>query len=81
MATSNRDCQFIGVARMNIMDEIGAIALKLDEEDFKCLVRGGTLKILGGRIIIALSDIGFSRMDAAIDSAKQGIDIYKGHEK
>ena len=49
----------------------------LDEECFRCLVRGGIVHI--GKIRIALQDIGFERMDEAITSADNGIDIYKDH--
>lgn len=51
---------------------------KLDYEDFKCLVRGGTLHLPDGHLMI-LQDIGFENMRAAIESAEQGIDIYKSH--
>lgn len=53
--------------------------IKLDEEDFKCLVRGGLLKI--GNINLLLSDIGFDRMDKAISIADNGVDIYVGRER
>jgi hypothetical protein len=53
--------------------------IRLDEEDFKCLVRGGVLKI--GDIHIILSDIGFDCMDYAISMAHDGIDTYKDHIK
>jgi hypothetical protein len=54
--------------------------LKLNEEDFKCLVRGGVLHV-GKQLRIILSDIGYEQMLNAIDSATQGIDIYKDHLK
>lgn len=53
--------------------------IMLDEECFKCLVRGGVVH--AGKIRIALSDIGFDRIYQAIESAEQGIDIYKEHHK
>jgi hypothetical protein len=54
--------------------------LMLDEEDFKCLVRGGVLKV-GNELNIALRDIGFCQMDEAIDSASRGVDTYKDRQK
>ena len=53
--------------------------IMLDEECFKCLVRGGVVH--SGKIRIALSDIGFDRMEHALDSAQRGIDIYKDHNR
>ncbi len=53
------------------------VSIMLDEESFKCLVRGGIVYI--GKIRIALSDIGFDAMDDALGSAIEGIDIYKDH--
>ena len=53
--------------------------IMLDEECFKCLVRGGV--VYSGKIRIALSDIGYERMLNAIDSATHGNDIYKDHHK
>lgn len=55
--------------------------IMLDEEDFKCLVRGGVISINKGGVKIALSDIGFDRMDIAIALAVEGVDIGKNHEK
>ena len=52
--------------------------IMLDEECFKCLVRGGVVH--SGKIRIALSDIGFDRMDDAITSADKGINLYKDHK-
>ena len=49
--------------------------IMLDEECFKCLVRGGVVH--SGKIRIALSDIGYERMLNAIDSAMQGNDNYE----
>ena len=43
----------------------------LDYEDFKCLVRGGILKV--GEVNIALQDIGFDKMDEAITLADKGV--------
>ena len=51
----------------------------LDEERFKCLVRGGVVH--SGKIRIALSDIGFDRIYQALESAERGIDTYKDHHK
>lgn len=53
--------------------------IKLDENDFACLVRGGVLTIpeLDAKIILA--DIGFMEMGRALDSAIEGIDTYKEH--
>lgn len=53
--------------------------IMLDEECFKCLVRGGV--VYSGKIRIALSDIGFDRMYQCLESAERGIDIYKDHHK
>ena len=53
--------------------------LKLDEKDFKCLVRGGVLHV--GTLRIILSDIGYEGMLNAIDLAQLGNDIYKDHHK
>lgn len=54
--------------------------LMLDEEDFKCLVRGGVLKV-GNELNIALRDIGFEQMLNAIDKATLGEDTYKDRQK
>lgn len=51
----------------------------LDEEDFACLVRGGT--IIAGNLKIALQDIGYHNMDDAITKADNKIDLYKDHIK
>lgn len=51
--------------------------IMLDEECFKCLVRGGVVH--SGQIRIALSDIGFDRMYDAIESAERKIDTYVDH--
>ena len=53
--------------------------IMLDEECFRCLVRGGVVH--SGRIRIALSDIGYEAMLNAIDMATQDKDIYKDHHK
>lgn len=53
--------------------------IMLDEESFRCLVRGGV--VYSGKIRIALSDIGYEAMLNAIDDATQGKDIYKDHHK
>jgi hypothetical protein len=54
--------------------------ITLDDEDFKCLVRGGIITV-NENLQIALQDIGFDKMYEAIESAEQRIDIYKGHAK
>lgn len=54
--------------------------IMLDEEDFKCLVRGGVLKV-NAHLKLALKDIGFDRMDSAIDSAPDGIELYKARDR
>lgn len=56
------------------------INISLDEEDFKCLVRGGILHI-GETIKVSLKDIGFFQMEAAIDFAAEGNDIYKDRKR
>lgn len=56
------------------------INISLDEEDFKCLVRGGVLHI-NDEIKISLKDIGFFNMQEAIDSAVEGNDIYKNRNR
>jgi len=54
--------------------------IMLDEECFRCLVRGGVVH--SGKIRIALSDIGYSVMYDAIADAQTGIaEIYKDHHK
>jgi hypothetical protein len=53
--------------------------LKLNEDDFKCLVRGGVLHV--GNLKIILSDIGYDQMLNAIDEATQGDDTYKDYYK
>ena len=60
---------------MNALD----VSIMLDEESFRCLVRGGILHV--GHIRIALADIGFDKMDEAIALADAGVDIYKEHHK
>jgi hypothetical protein len=54
--------------------------IKLDEEDFKCLVRGGVLKI-GDNIEMILADIGFDQMHYSLNLAEKGIKHYVGHTK
>ncbi len=54
--------------------------ISLDEEDFKCLVRGGVIKF-DDRVSICLKDIGFDKMDEAITLADNGVDTYKDHVK
>ena len=53
--------------------------IMLDEEDFKCLVRGGVLKV--GDLNLALRDIGFEEMNKALELAMDGINIHKDHIK
>jgi hypothetical protein len=53
--------------------------IMLDEECFRCLVRGGVVH--SGKIRIALSDIGFHRMSEAIEDAINGLEIHKDHTK
>ncbi len=53
--------------QMNIM---------LTDEDFQCLVRGGTLTV-NANLRLGLQDIGFDRMHMAIDSAEARIDVGK----
>lgn len=62
--------------------------ISLDEEDFRCIVRGGVLTIKvkndvygGSSIKIILKDIGFRRMCEAVEYATQGVDFRKDHEK
>jgi hypothetical protein len=54
--------------------------IKLDLQDFKCLVGGGVLKV-GDLIRICLSDIGFEAMDDAIVDAMIPENQYKDHQK
>lgn len=54
-------------------------AIMLDEECFKCLVRGGVVH--SGKIRIALSDIGFECMYDAIAMARMDVETYKDHHK
>lgn len=54
--------------------------IMLDEECFRCLVRGGVVH--SGKIRIALSDIGYPTMYDAIADAQTGLaEIYKDHHK
>lgn len=53
--------------------------LMLDENDFRCLVRGGVVH--AGNLRLALKDIGYIEMDEAIERASRGIDNYKDHVK
>lgn len=57
----------------------GSKGIMLDEESFRCLVRGGVVH--SGKIRIALSDIGYTAMLNAIDDATNDKDIYKDHHK
>lgn len=55
--------------------------ISLDKEDFRCLVRGGVVKI-GDRVSICLKDIGYPTMYNAIADTQTGIaEIYKDHIK
>lgn len=51
--------------------------IMLDEECFKCLVRGGVVH--SGNIRIALADIGFVAMLNAIDAGMEPENQYKDH--
>ena len=53
--------------------------LMLDEEDFRCLVRGGVVE--WDNIKIALRDIGFSTMYKSLEDALDGVDIGKNHKR
>lgn len=54
--------------------------IMLDEECFRCLVRGGVVH--SGKIRIALSDIGYPAMYDAIADAQTGLaEIHKDHVK
>lgn len=62
--------------------------IKLDSEDFHCLVRGGVLQIEDERnndtINICLEDIGFYNMNEMIDNLQEESSkylIYKNHVK
>lgn len=59
--------------------------IKLENEDFNCLVRGGILTIedahFGQTFHIALSDIGFHNMERGLELAIKGVDIYKAHQR
>ena len=57
--------------QMNIM---------LDEEDLKCLLRGGILTV-NKNLRIALKDIGFMKIQDALISAEDGIDIGKSRDR
>lgn len=52
----------------------------LNEEDFKCLVRGGVLTV-NKDLRIALQDIGFFAMNDAVISAMRGTDILVPRDK
>ena len=54
--------------------------IMLTEDDFKCLVRGGVLRV-NSHLKLALQDIGFDRMNAAIESAMDGNDIQKPRDR
>jgi hypothetical protein len=45
--------------------------IMLNEEDFRCLVRGGIICVTGG-IHIALQDIGFDRILLAVCQEQEG---------
>lgn len=55
------------------------MTILLDDEDFKCLVRGGILTL--GDLQIGLKDIGFDQMYNAIHLAEEGNNIYEGRTK
>lgn len=45
--------------------------IMLDHEDFRVLVNGGIVSYRDSHVRIALADIGFAVMDAAIEEAKK----------
>lgn len=57
--------------------------ISLDYEDFKCLVRGGILRVKknDAEVLVCLKDIGFDKMDEAIMLAENGEDIRIGRNK
>jgi hypothetical protein len=57
--------------------------IKLDAEDFKCLVSGGVLKINMGNgfVSIILADIGFERMHNILDSIEDNEEFYQDRER
>ena len=56
------------------MSKLKELKIKLDEDDFRCLISGGilTIKSKEQEIMIYLSDIGFHRMDLAISDVDSG---------
>ncbi len=59
------------------------IKIALNEEDFRCLVRGGVLTIndASQTVKILLNDIGFIAMTQAMHDAEGGVDNYVPHER
>jgi hypothetical protein len=51
--------------------------IKLNEEAFRALVRGGIVSY--GEVEILLADIGFHPMRKAVADAERGIDTYCGY--
>lgn len=68
---SGRLSTFLELKMQNVM---------LNEEDFKCLVRGGVLTV-NKDLRIALQDIGFFAMNDAVISAMRGTDILVPRDK
>jgi hypothetical protein len=54
--------------------------IMLDEEDFKCLIRGGVLTV-NSYLKLALEDFGFYNMDNAMRSVRAGNDIGKPRDR
>jgi hypothetical protein len=60
--------------------------ISLDEQDFRCLIRGGILQIIdkknNSRCMISLKDIGFYTMYKALEDVGEGKEeIYKNLER
>lgn len=58
------------------------VKIVLNEEDFRCLVRGGELTLTypkeKAEVRIILQDIGIHAMFDGVNRARSGIDLYKG---
>lgn len=63
------------------------MAFTLDEEDIRCLIRGGVLNVLytrhnrGQVVRVALKDIGFQRIEKCLEDAMIGKNIRVDHNK
>lgn len=72
----NKETDFIinRLIKQNMENKMIKTHIKLNEDEFRSLVSGGilTIKSKDSEIMICLSDIGFHRMDAAIDDAQSG---------